>query len=138
MKRLILLVAILSMLVVPAAAQSPSQLPTMSRCGNSVAISVAAGGRTELVALTAAKSIYVCSFAVVATTAVTVKFDYGTGVNCATSPVSLTGAMPLGATGTLAMEPGSVPLFKTATANALCINLGGGVQVSGFLTYAIY
>ena len=114
------------------------QLPTMDKCGGYVAINTAAAGRTQLVALTAGKAIYVCAFSFVAAAAVTVQFDYGTGVACVGSPVALTGAMSMTAYSGMVQTPGTVPVFATAAGNALCINLGGAQQVSGYLIYAIY
>ena len=42
-------------------------------------------------------------------------------------------AMPFG----LALDAYPVPLFQTAAGQALVLNLGGAVQVSGHLTYIL-
>lgn len=93
----------------------------------SVSISTAASGQTALVSAVAGKQIVVVGFAVVASGAVTVQFQSASS--------ALTGAMAFAANGGLSIAPGPTPLFTTAVNTTLNINLGGAVQVSGFLTY---
>lgn len=94
----------------------------------SVSISTAASGSTQLVAADATRKINVVSFGVVASGAVTVQF-LG-----ASTP--LTGAMALAANGGMsASATAGAFLFQTAANTVLNIALGTAVQVSGFLTY---
>lgn len=106
-------------------------------CTNTATVSVTAGNTTEIVALTASQVIRVCSFAVSMSAAGTAKFVYGTGTNCGTGTTDITAAMNL-ATGTpLAMSAGNNSLFRTASANALCVTAATG-NVVGFVSYAKY
>jgi hypothetical protein len=91
-------------------------------------ISTAASGSTQLVAADATRKINVVAFTVVASAAVTVQFLSGAS--------ALTGAMALAANGGVSSSAsGGNALFQTAVNNALNINLGGAVQVSGYLSY---
>lgn len=108
-------------------------------CKNTAVITVATGTTVQIVALAAAKTIYVCSF-VISTTNTTSSlgniFKTGTGTLCATGITSLTGALNLGPFGHEALSaPTGSMLVKSASASALCLtNASGGVD--GFLTYA--
>lgn len=105
-------------------------------CNNTAVINVTAGSTTELVALTASQIIRVCSFTVAMSAAGTAQFVYGTGVNCATGTVNITGAVPL-ATGTPWAQTGAsgLNIFRTIASNALCLAAVTGNAV-GFVTYA--
>lgn len=105
-------------------------------CGNSVAISTASSGNTELVALTSGETVYVCGYMVVGAGAVDVQFIYGTGTACATGETDLTGAMSIaGAGGGMAESSAFWRGMKGAASNAFCIELSAAVQVSGVLYY---
>jgi hypothetical protein len=106
-------------------------------CPSSAVINVAAG-TTELVALTASQVIRVCSFTITGVTALTTAtFVYGTGAACGTSQVALTGAMQLGVSTSISNTGSGGSLFRTASANALCLTAVTGT-VTGFLSYAKY
>lgn len=106
-------------------------------CPLSAVVNVTAGATTEIVALTASQVIRVCSFAVSMSAAGTAQFVYGTGTNCGTGTTSITGAIPL-ATGTpLELSAGLGSLFRTASANALCVAAVTG-NVVGFVSYVKY
>src|SRR3990167_7815092 len=66
-------------------------------CTDSVAIDGAASGNTELVALTASETIYVCGYSVLAAGSVDFQLIYGTGTACATGETNLTGNYVLAA-----------------------------------------
>lgn len=108
-------------------------------CQNTAVITVAAATTVQIVALAAAKRIYVCSF-VISTSNTTSStgniFKTGTGSLCATGITSLTGSMHMGPIGhiELSAPTGSI-LFKGAAASALCLTNGTN-GVDGFLTYA--
>jgi len=110
-------------------------------CTGSKVISVAAAGTSQLVALAAGKTVYVCGFSVnvvnVKTTDTTFSFVYGTGSNCGTGTTALTGAYQPSAGSTVNGGAGSVGTsFQTAVANALCITVVGTTpNVQGFLEY---
>lgn len=97
-----------------------------------VAISDASSGATQLVAAPSnGQAIYVVSYAIVATGAVTVKFQSDT--------TDITGAMSLAANGGVsAIGRVEAPLFACVPNKKLNINLGGAVQVSGHLAYFLF
>lgn len=101
--------------------------PTILRA----AISGATSGDNTLVAAVTGKKIKVLSLAIVAAGAVTVRFESGAG------GTALTGVMSIPANGILVLSP-SLPgyhHFETAAGSLLNMELGGAVQVSGYLTY---
>jgi hypothetical protein len=105
-------------------------------CPNSAVINVTAAATTQIVALVAAQTIRICSFAISMSAAGTAKFVYGTGSNCGTGTTDMTAAMTL-ATGTpltFGNANGGAAL-KTASANALCVVAVTG-NVVGFVNYA--
>ena len=106
-------------------------------CPTTAVINVTAGSTTELVALSASQVIRVCSFAITMSVAGTAKFLYGTGTNCGTGPADLTGAMTLGTTTPMTISASAGSVFRTASANALCLAAVTG-NVTGFVTYAKY
>lgn len=112
-------------------------LPVTSECDSSAAISVSAAATTEIVALTTAKTIKVCSLVISGDTiATTAKFVYGTGTNCGTGTADITAAMRIQDEGNIAIS-GSGVLFKALVSNALCLTAATGA-VTGFLSYSKY
>jgi len=113
------------------------------RCDSSVVINQATATTTQLVALSAGKKVYVCSATVNqvgATTAPTFKFVYGTGANCATSPVDLTGVISgANVAGTITnVQLGGNGLgyvFSTPASQALCITTTTTQAQKGLLSY---
>lgn len=101
----------------------------------SAKIDTASSGNVEIVALAASQIVYVCGYDFIATTAVSVQLIYGTGTACATGETDLTGPYPAGANGGIAIPNTGAVQLKTASANALCIELSGTVQVSGVVKY---
>lgn len=116
------------------------QIVTQADCGDhgqvvTVAISTAGIGNTQLVALTAGQTIYICGIVVMAGGTTNVTLSYGTGVQCQTGNVDLTGAMPLIAqVGWVEPNTGAMQ-YKAASGNAFCIENTAAVQVSGSLKY---
>jgi hypothetical protein len=104
-------------------------------CTNSAVISTASSGNVEIVPLTAGETIYICGWQIVATGAVAVQWVYGTSSACSGSETNLTGAMPIAANGILTYAMPFYQGLKTDVANALCIELGGAVQVDGVVFY---
>lgn len=105
-------------------------------CPNSAVINVTAASTTQIVALVAAQTIRICSFAISMSAAGTAKFVYGTGANCGTGTTDLTGAMTLATGSPLALNSGGGgALLRTASANALCVTAVTG-NVVGFVNYA--
>lgn len=110
-------------------------------CDSSVSVNITSATTTALVALSAGKTIYVCSASlhlVGNATAVAAVFEYGTGAAC-TSPTVLTGPYT-GATASTATTPVQIGgalgyAFKTAASNALCILSAGTAGLNGVVTY---
>jgi hypothetical protein len=105
-----------------------------------------ATGTTGLVVGVSAKKIYVCSFAIVAPTAVAVSLSEGSSATCGTSAqagvmgVATNGTaangMSFAANGGLTYGNGNATVAVTATAaNALCLFQSGTAQLAGNLTY---
>lgn len=106
-------------------------------CTSSAVVNVTAAATTEIVALTAAQTIRVCSFVTTISLSGTAQFVYGTGTNCGTGTTNLTGAMALATASPVSISSGNGSLFRTASANALCLSAVTG-NVTGFVTYAKY
>ncbi len=104
-------------------------------CDKSVVINAATSGSTQLVALVSGQVIYVCGYNFMAGGTANVKLLYGTGTNCGTGATDLTGPYPLIAQTGVSYGNGEGTVFRTASANALCVNLSAAVQVSGVVTY---
>ena len=91
-------------------------------------ISAATSGQTAVVAAVTGRKIRVLQYFVVAETAVDVKFE--------SASTAITGLMSIGANSGVAAGS-EAGIFETVAAEALNINLGGAVQVSGALTYVL-
>lgn len=125
--------------VVPDPCLSPAVTKT------SAVINVTTATTTQLVALAASQSIYVCEFTLtisqVVTTANTIKFVYGTGASCGTGTTDLTGAFGTGgvtAAAPIVVASGTTAnSFKTAASNALCVTttIGATAAFVGYVTY---
>lgn len=104
-------------------------------CPSSATVSVTAAATTQIVALGASQVIRVCSFVITSSATGTAKFVYGTGSNCVTSPSDLTAAFTMATATPVAISAGNNSLFRTASANALCLTATGG-NITGFISYA--
>lgn len=95
-------------------------------------IDTAASGDNTLVNASPKAKIKLVGFFLVAAGAVAVRFKGGAANN-------KTGAMPLAANGGLSVFAGSdfAHLLETAINEALVLNLGGAVQVSGGIVYKV-
>ena len=102
---------------------------------SSVAISTSSSSEVQLVAGSSGKSIYVCHFDFIATTAVTVTLQQASSGTC-TTLTSMTGAYPVGANGGISSGNGQGVLFTVASGDQLCLLLGSGVATAGIVTYA--
>lgn len=101
---------------------------------SSVALNASTTSAVQVIALSAGKKIMVCAITVIGGgTAPTFSLVYGTGTNCATGQVVLTGAIPLSLTVPTSF-PG--PVAVTIASNALCILLAGTTPTAvGVLSY---
>jgi hypothetical protein len=120
--------------------------PCTSAAKSSAAINITTATTTALVAVSGSTTVYVCGFSITiapsATTADVAAFEYGSGVACATSPISLTGGFGNGDLTTaspvvpVSYGGGGATIFKSAASNGVCmITAGTTVNVQGVLTY---
>lgn len=93
------------------------------------AIDVAGSGDNTIVAAVTGKKIRVLALFLVASAAVTVRFESGAG------GTALTGQMQLGANGVLVLPENANGWFQTAAAALLNLELSGAVSVDGGLVY---
>jgi hypothetical protein len=104
---------------------------------SSVAIAISSATTTQLVALSAGKSVYVCGLNLsVAGTAPAITVEYGTGSACATGTTTLTGAIAPTSGSFLALTALG-PITVAPASNALCLLTAGTGSPSfqGVLTY---
>jgi hypothetical protein len=107
-------------------------------CPSSATVSVTAAATTQIVALSASTIVRVCSFTITGSGAGTAAtWVYGTGANCGTGQVALTGAMLMPANGNIVATGMNGSLFRGAAGNALCLTAATG-NVTGFVTFAQY
>lgn len=106
-------------------------LPTLSS-----AVSVTTSGLTQIIALSAAKSIRIGHLSLSFASGVDFQLEYGTGSNCASGTTALTGVYKNILTYAYDDPPGA-PLLIPAS-NALCVNLGTSVTGGGLAQYALF
>ena len=100
-----------------------------------VAISGATSGNNTLVAAVSGKKIRVLHMLVIAASAVDIRIE--DGANGAGSNGSLTGVMSVAANAGFNTGFNQHGLFETSSGTLLNMELGGAVQVSGFLVYIL-
>ena len=104
-------------------------------CQDSAVINATAdNANTEIVALTASETIYVCGMTVIADAAASIQWIYGTGTACATGETDLSGDMSLAANGGHSSFA-AFPIMKAAASNAFCIEITGTGNVGGWISY---
>jgi hypothetical protein len=103
----------------------------------SVAVTAAAAGTTQIIAAQTLNSIYVCGYQLSQiATAGTLQWVYGTGSSCGTGTTNLTGAMGVTASQPFSYSVGVGYVMKVPTANALCLTTtGAGGTAAGIVTY---
>ena len=116
-------------------ANSSGILTGVVGCDSSALLTVSTATTTQIVALAAAKSIYVCGFVINGAGATTAKLVYGTGTNCATGQVSLTPAFTLATGSNIVFGGGLGYVMKTIAANALCVTNSAAVAANVLVSY---
>lgn len=124
-------------------AQNSSGLSGQISCDSSAVYDTNTNGKTQLVALSSGKVIYVCgySFAATSSSAVTVSLSSGTGTNCGTTSTNITPGYVLqsaASQGPAGIVDGS-PYFrglKTSASNELCIVTNAAVSVQAIVYYS--
>jgi hypothetical protein len=92
-------------------------------------IAASSSGDNTIVGATSGQRIVVTSLCLIATTAVTARFESGA------SGTALTGQMPLGDTGGIVLPHNEDGWFETVAGQLLNLELGGAVAVAGFINY---
>lgn len=113
----------------------------ITACDMYAPITISASGLTQVIAAPGAGlKIHICHFDWVANGSTTVQFEYGTGTNCGTGTGSTNMPAPYPATAETGIAAGSGigQLFAVPAANALCINNGSAVSVSGLIAYTLF
>jgi len=101
------------------------------------AISVSASGLTQIVALSASKSIRISHLSVAFASGVDFQLEYGTGSNCGSGTTALTGVYKNIVTYAYDSPGIGDPLIVPAS-QALCINLGASVTGGGLVQYGLF
>lgn len=118
-------------------AQGSAGLQGLIICDSVAKYDASTSGSTQIVALSAGKTIYVCGYSLgVGATATNVKLVYGTGTNCVTSPTDITPAYQLAANGGIVDRGAFSNGLKTAASNALCFNASAANAAQGLVYYA--
>jgi hypothetical protein len=104
---------------------------------NITKLSVPVTATGQMVAAVSGKSVYACHFsATFGGTSPTITFTQGTGTNCGTNTVNLTGAFAPAPNGTELELGFGGTLFTPLPGDAMCISLGGTTPtVAGVFTY---
>ncbi len=105
-------------------------------CDKSALATPAASGNTQLVALVAAKKIYICGGVIMAAGTVNVKLTEGTGTACGTGTADLTALYPLVANTGFLLPNGHPGLITLTAGDALCVNLSAAVSTAVTIAYA--
>lgn len=122
-------------LATAALAQQPAYSPPSTTAQIAIAGTVAAS--TRIVTGVSGKRIYVTALALIPVPTSVVTFTYGTGTNCATNPVAITGDMTFSAGQTLSLGVGAGAVFALPAGVDLCVTIATAAA-PGSLAYAQY
>jgi hypothetical protein len=103
-------------------------------CDKTATIAITASGLTQIVPLSAGKSIRVCHISVSNLAASTVQVESGTGSNCAAATTAVTGVYQNVATMALDFDARATPVITSG--QALCLNYGTATTAGGVVQYA--
>jgi hypothetical protein len=104
-------------------------------CDSSAQLTVSTATTTQIVALIAAKSIYICSLTINGAGTTTGKLVSGTGTNCGTGQANLTPAFSLIAGSTVTAGGGLGYVVKAAAGAAVCVTNSAAVAVNVLVSY---
>jgi hypothetical protein len=104
-------------------------------CDSSALLTVSTATTTQMVALVAAKSIYICSMTINGAGTTTGKLVSGTGTNCGTGQANLTPAFSLIAGSTISAGAGLGYVVKAASGAAVCVTNSAAVAVNVLVSY---
>lgn len=104
-------------------------------CSLSAVISLTTSGLAQIVALSSGKQIRVCNISNSFNNPTDWQLEYGTGANCGTGTMALTGNYKAILTVALDFTSGTL---NVPASQALCVNLGSVVTGGGVILYALY
>ncbi|MSV35459.1 MAG: hypothetical protein EXQ47_07655 [Bryobacterales bacterium] len=104
-------------------------------CDSSALLTVSTATTTQIVALAAAKSIYICSLTINGAGTTTGKLVNGTGTNCGTGQANLTPVFNLVAGSTVSAGSGLGYVVKGASGAAVCVTNSAAVAVNVLISY---
>jgi len=93
-------------------------------------------GNIQAIAGTSGKRIYVLGYVIYTLAASNLKFQEGTGSNCATGAADVTQIFSAGGTTTAVTSPSFLehaPIQTATQGNALCVNGSAATTISGYL-----
>lgn len=133
MKKYLLALALM-LLAVPAYAVDDCIQP--SRTKQSAPINIATAATTQVIA-SGNSAIQMCGFAVTLGATNTFQFVYGSGTNCGTNQVVVSGGMTMGASGGfMTFGDGGGAIVWIPPGNALCVtSTGTTYSAQGLITY---
>lgn len=103
-------------------------------CNNTAAVVLPGIGTTQIVALTAGQTIYVCHLSLSLSAPSNVTLVRGTGAACVVGPANVSGVYTN--VTAMALDFVASPLSVGAASNALCITLSAAVTGGGVVTFA--
>lgn len=133
MRRLLTALLIFIGLLSPALAQSPVTPSTSAQ----IAIAGTVAASTRIITGQTNKQIYVTALLLIPVATSVVTFTYGTGTNCGTNTVSITGAMTFAAGAVVAHGGGFGAVFVLPRGTDLCITIATAAA-PGSLAYALF
>lgn len=105
-------------------------------CNLSAPFNLSGSGSTQIIAASGSTIIRVCHVDFLTTAAVNVKIVQGTGANCVTSPVDLTGLYTGASAFSFAMDYAPTSALRSTASQAICVNQSGAVTTGGTVIYA--
>lgn len=132
---LLLWTVLLGLWAAPARAQALNVTTPWITCDATVIYDASTNGSTQLVALAANQSIYICGYSIFAAGTVNVELDYGTGSACASNNVKMVPAYEFTAQTGMSDQSPQYRGLKTAIGTALCLKTSSGVAVQAIVYY---
>lgn len=133
MKRFLLALALCFASIGASAQQSVFVPATTSQ----IAIAGTVATATKIVTGISGKQLYVTALALVPVATSVVTFTYGTGTNCGTGTVSITGAMTFSAGQTVNLGTGNGAVFVLPKGTDLCVTIATAAA-PGSLAFSIF
>lgn len=118
---------------VPTAHFDGTNVETDFVCNTATPLTLTASGNTEIVALTALKSVRICHISLSGDSTVNVKLTTGTGANCGTGTADLTGFYNQAVS--IALDFQQAAALRAPAGNAVCVNLSGASNWGGVVVY---